>query len=105
MIHSLDEQVDDDVEVVHQHPLRLRQALDAARQDPALRLAPQVDPVVDRLHLPVGAARADHEEVGVVDHPAQVEFDDRLRLLVIREAGNQGRKLVGGHRYSPCRAM
>src|SRR5215212_6506977 len=59
------EDVDDHVEVVHQDPARLAEALDAAREQPMLLLEPVVDAVVDRLCLAVGVAGADDEEVGV----------------------------------------
>ena len=38
------------------------------------------------LRLAVGATGADHEVVGVADHPAQVELDDVERLAVRRRA-------------------
>ena len=61
------EDVDDDVEVVHEDPARLGEALDAARQQAVVVLQPLVDPVVDRLGLAVGVAGADDEVVGVAD--------------------------------------
>ena len=77
LAHLGHEDVDDDVEVVHQHPLRLRQRpRRGAGGSPCSSLQPSVDRVVDRLDLAVGAARADHEVVGVVDDAAQVELDD-----------------------------
>src|SRR3954464_11742041 len=45
------EDVDDDVEVVHEDPARLGQALDAARKQPVVLLHVLVDAIVDRLGL------------------------------------------------------
>src|SRR4051794_23640859 len=61
------EDVDDHVEVVHQDPARLREALDAAREEPVVLLEPFGDAVGDRLGLPVRVARADDEAIGVVE--------------------------------------
>src|SRR3954453_281094 len=60
------EDVDDDVEVVHEDPARLVEPLDAPREQP-VALHPLVDAVVDRLGLALGVAGADDEEVGVAD--------------------------------------
>ena len=66
---SRGEHVDDHVEVVHQDPVAPRVSPSTrARQHAVVGLHPQVDRVVDRLRLAVGAARADHEVVGVADH-------------------------------------
>src|ERR1700755_1988206 len=48
--------VDDDVEVVHQDPARLADALDAARHDAMVLLEALVHGVVDRLRLAIGVA-------------------------------------------------
>src|SRR5215212_5048823 len=61
------EDVDDDVEVVHEDPARLADALDAAGQQAVALLEPLMDPVVDRLRLALGVARADDEQVRVAD--------------------------------------
>src|SRR3954452_6708212 len=76
------EDVDDDVEVVHEDPARLGDALDAARKQAVVFLQALVDAVVDRLRLAVRVAGADDEVVGVAEHAAQIELDDVDRLLV-----------------------
>src|SRR5438552_9878437 len=53
------EDVDDHVEVVHEDPARLTQALHPLGQELVLLLEPHVDPVVDRLGLAVGPPGAD----------------------------------------------
>src|SRR5579862_700370 len=53
------EDVNDDVEVVHQDPIALAETLDAARQRAVLALAPFEDAIVDRFGLTLGVARAD----------------------------------------------
>jgi hypothetical protein len=47
-----------------------------------------VDGIVDRLDLAIGVPRADHEVVGVADHPAEVELDDLERLAVLGVGGD-----------------
>src|SRR5215217_6969669 len=89
------EDVDDDVEVVHQDPARLREALDAARQQAVLLLEALMDAVVDGLRLAVGVARADDEEVRVAEHAAEVELGDVYRLLVGREVRDLAREGSG----------
>src|SRR4051794_11284959 len=83
------EDVDDHVEVVHEDPARLAQALHAAGQQAVLLLHVLVDAVVDRLGLAVCAAGADDEVVRVAEHAAEVELDDFLRLDVGGVAGDQ----------------
>src|SRR5215211_2627898 len=83
------EDVDDHVEVVHQDPARLGEALDAAREDSVPLLEAEVDAVVDRLGLAIRVARADDEEVGVAEHAAEVELGDVDGLLVGREVGDR----------------
>ena len=79
------EDVDDEVEVVHQDPLGAVVALDVRR--PHLRGAQRLlDGVGDRLHLPRVLSGAQHEEVGERRRVAQVEHDDVERLLVERRA-------------------
>ncbi len=53
---------------------------------------------MDRPCLAVGATGADHEVVGVADHPAEVELDDVERLAIRGELGDRGRHLLGGDR-------
>src|SRR5439155_20332610 len=59
------EDVNDHVEVVHEDPAGLAEALDAAGQQAVAVLQALVDAVVDGLRLALGAARADDEVVGV----------------------------------------
>src|SRR5215216_2419717 len=82
---------------------RLPQALDPAREEAMVLLEALVDPVVDRLGLPVGVSRADDEEIGVAEHAAEVELGDVDGLLVGRvlrdlagEAGGVGGVVRGG---------
>src|SRR5437899_12061271 len=51
------EDVDDDVEVVHQDPAGLRRSLDPSRQRVVVALEPLKDAVLDRFSLPAGVAR------------------------------------------------
>ena len=90
------EDVDDHVEVVHQHPLRAPRPFHPPWQDAELTLGALVDSVVDRLHLAVGVAGADQEEVGVADQPAHVELEHVVRLLLQGEPGQLARQLGGG---------
>src|SRR3954454_348798 len=115
------EDVDDRVEVVHEDPAGLGQALHAAGQQAVLLLHVLVDAVVDRRGWAVRPAGADDEVVGVAEHAAQVEHDDVDRLDVGGVAGDQlgqagWRQRAGslslrrGHadapsRYRPTRAM
>ncbi len=64
------EDVHHDVEVVKEDPARLAQALDPSGEQVVLLLEALVDPVVDRLGLTVGVARADDELVRVAEHAA-----------------------------------
>src|SRR5437773_6919246 len=70
--HRYVEDVDHDVAVVQQRPLRVRQSL--GRERP-LAERPQVllDGLRDRLHLRVGAAAADDEVVGDRSEPARLD--------------------------------
>src|SRR3954449_11599226 len=97
LAHLGDEDVDDDVEVVHQDPARLAGALDTARQLAVVLLEALVDRVVDRLGLAVGVARADDEEVRVARHAAQVEHGEVEGLLVGRVGRGELREALGGH--------
>src|SRR4051812_10564432 len=81
------EDVDDRVQVVHQHPARFAGSFRAARDHP-VALQVLVDRVVDCLRLALGVARADHEEVRVSDHPAHVEHADVDRLAVRGDRGD-----------------
>src|SRR5688572_30034105 len=74
------EDVHHDVQVVHEDPARLAEALDPAREQAVLLLEALVDAVVDRLGLAVRVARADHEVVRIAEHALQVELDDVDRL-------------------------
>src|SRR3954468_5053487 len=94
------EDVDDDVEVVHEDPARLADALDAARQQALVLLEAQVDAVVDGLRLTVGRAGDDDEEVGVARHLAQVEHDDVGSLLVRRVGRGGGGEPLGAHGHA-----
>ena len=85
-----------DVEVVHEDPARLAEALDPARQQAVVLLEALVDAVVDRLRLAVGVAGADDEVVRVAEHAAQVELDDVDRLLVGRVAPRSSRRGSAG---------
>src|SRR5581483_3585356 len=80
------EDVDDDVAVVHQHPLSVRQALDGERAL-SLRTERVLDAVGDRLHLRVGAAAADHEVVGDRGDAAGLQDDEVVRLAIEGCAG------------------
>src|SRR3954470_24559014 len=76
----LREDVDDDVPEIEQHPPAAPGTLGADRRVP--RLAQRlVDPVGDRLQLPLVVARADHEEVGVARVLAQIDDRDVRRFL------------------------
>src|SRR5215217_7057073 len=106
------EDVHDDVEVVHEDPAGLVDALDAAGQEPVVVLEPLADAVVDRLRLPVRVAGADDEVVRVAQHAPEVELDDVDRLLVggvvLDEGGQAGALELDcgvAHAYSPSRAM
>jgi hypothetical protein len=74
--------VHDHIQVVHQDPFRLRQALDPARQDPVVVLHTDVHAIVDPLYLAIATPGGDHEVVGVGDHAPQVELDDVQRLAI-----------------------
>src|SRR5918911_718238 len=76
------EHVDDDVQVVHEDPAGLGDALLPAWQEPMVLLEAFPDAVVDGLRLPVRVAGADDEVVRVAEDAAQVELDDVDRLLV-----------------------
>src|SRR3954454_252160 len=97
LAHLGDEDVDDDVEVVHEDPARLAGALDAARELAVVLLEALADRVVDRLGLTVGVARADDEEVRVARHAAQVEHGEVDGLLVGRVGRGELREALGGH--------
>jgi hypothetical protein len=60
-----------------------------------------VDGVMDRLDLAIGAAGADHEVVGVADHPAQIELDDLERFTVFGVGGDGARDVFWCQRYIP----
>jgi len=74
--------VHDDIQIVHQDPVPLAQALDPARLDLMLVLAALQNAVVDRLRLTLGVTRADDEVVGVAKHSTQVELHDLHGLLI-----------------------
>src|SRR2546423_12365899 len=105
------EDVHDGVEVVHEDPAGLADALDAPWKQAVLLLHPEVHAVVDRLGLALGVARADHEVVGVAEHASQIEFDDVDRLLLLGEPRDGAGQLGAGHeeatadRYSPRASM
>ena len=99
------EDVDDHVEVVHEDPARLVEALDAARQHAAVLLHPLVDAVVDRLRLALRVAGADDEEVGVADHVVEVDDDHVDGELVGGQLGDAVGELAAlgdGHRAPTC---
>jgi hypothetical protein len=50
-----------------------------------LRFHAGVDRIVNRLHLPVGAAGADHEKVGELRDLSQIQLNDVERLAVRRK--------------------
>jgi hypothetical protein len=81
--------VQDDVEIVRQDPVSLRCTLDCLRPQLVVLLQPRLHLVEDRLRLPRVAARAQDEEVGVDADRSQVENDDVLRQLLLREAGDE----------------
>ena len=78
-----------------------------------LALEPLEDAVVDRFGLPARVARADQEEVRVVQHPAQIELHHVRGLLVGRVARDLAHERLRAHqlapsarsRYSRCSAM
>ena len=78
---ALVEHVHDDIEEIQKHPAPLRQALDrvcvVARRRQLVVGVPG-----GRLHLRVGAAGGDHEEVAHVGAAAQVEDDHVIQLLL-----------------------
>src|SRR5919199_1953425 len=98
------EHVDDDVQVVHEDPAGLGDALLAARQQPMVLLEALPDAVVDGLRLTVRVAGADDEVVRVAEDAAQVELDDVDRLLVSRVVLDQ-RGEAGGVRLEGARAL
>src|SRR5947208_16233937 len=112
--HRHVEDVDHDVAVVQQHPLRVRQSLDRERP---LAERPQevlLDGLRDRLHLRVGAAAADDEVVGDRGEPARLQHHQVVGLVVEGGAGALERPLPAaetGHRRtysswnSRCAAM
>src|SRR5688572_2426586 len=100
------EDVHDHVPVVEQDPAGFAGALGAAGEQAVVGALLQllVDPVVDRLRLALRVARADHEEVGVGDDPAQVDHADVDRFLVggdlgdpLCQGGRVGRRGGGAH--------
>jgi hypothetical protein len=67
------------------------------RQEAVVLLEPLVDPVVDRLRLPVGVAGADHEVVRVAQHLTHLEGDELSGLLVSGVAGDRFDEFLWGH--------
>src|SRR5688572_12856188 len=107
------EDVHDHVPVVEQDPAGFAGALGAAGEQAVVGALLQllVDPVVDRLRLALRVARADHEEVGVGDDPAQVDHADVDRLLVggdrgdpLGELGGVGRRVDRRHEVTASSA-
>jgi hypothetical protein len=81
--------VQHDVEVVGEDPVPLRPAFDGARPETVLALQAPADFIQDRARLPGIASRAEDEEVGVRADRPQVEDDDVLRQLLLREASDE----------------
>ena len=69
----LAEDVDDEVDVVHQDPVAAAAAFDVRGAPSELLDQPFLDAVDDRLDLAVGGSVADEEEVGDVAATAKVE--------------------------------
>jgi hypothetical protein len=87
--------VKDDVEVVDQDPVALALAFDRARPQLVLLFQTLAHLVDDRFCLPRVAPAAQHEEVGVDGDRPQVEDDDVLCQLLLREAGDEASLFEG----------
>jgi hypothetical protein len=70
-----------------------------------LGLHASVNRVVDRLHLSIRPACADHEEVGEAGDSAQVQLEDVKRLAIGGERSDRASRVLGLQRYSPFFAM
>jgi len=92
-----DEDVNHEVEVVHEHPLGPLTALDVRRFQPVVPDEPFLDGVGDRQNLAIRRTVADDEVVGDVAQAVEIEDDDLLRLSVsggvdaVGKLGSQGR--------------
>src|ERR687897_1601220 len=83
------EDVQNDVEIVDEHPVALHLALDRAWPQLVLVLEALAHLVDDRLRLPRVTPAAQHEEVGIGADRPQIEDDDVLCQLLLSEAGDE----------------
>jgi hypothetical protein len=70
-----------------------------------LGLHARVDRIVNRFDLPVGATRADHEEVGESGDLSQIQLNDVERLAIRRKRSDRASGFLGIQRYSPLSAI
>lgn len=82
------EQMNDDVAVVHQHPAALPRALDREGEACVAFLHTFADVIHQRFELPVAGTGADDEKVRNDRIRAQVEQDDILGLLVFYQVND-----------------
>ena len=93
--HFRSEDVDDDVTGVDQHPVAMRQALDADAGDAPL-LQRLDDVVGDRPHMAVRAAAGDDHVIGDRGLAFQIDADGVGGFLIVEPRQNDLQDLFGG---------